>query len=162
MRKPSLIDRLWQVALFFGYRVFKCYWFLFRPVTLGSSVVVWCDDKVLLVRNSYKRQYSFPGGGRSSTEESVKAGVRELFEETEIKVDASDVTYAMSAPSRSEWKRDTCDFFETVFESQPEFQIDLREIVFGEFVPFEDLVNYPMTCNAGQYVEWKRKQLAES
>ncbi len=162
MRKPGFVDRCWQIALFFAYRLLLVYWFIFRPKTLGSVVVVWCGENVLLVRNSYKPVYSFPGGGRTAAEESAKAGVRELFEETGIKVDSKDVRFAMNAFSKSEWKHDSCDFFELHLDVEPEVQIDQREIVFMAFVDFDELENYPMTHNAEQYVAWKQEECASN
>lgn len=162
MGPANFIDRCYQVAMIVAYRLMLAQWFLIRPKRYGATAVVWVGDSVLLVRNSYKSEYSFPGGGRSLKEEADQAAARELFEETAVKVPASQLRFAMSGLSKSEWKHDQCDYFEVTLEAQPDFQIDNREIIFGEFVPFDQLNEYPLICTAKQYVAWKRKQLANA
>jgi len=162
MGQANFIDRCYQVAMIVAYRLMLAQWFLLRPKRYGACAVVWVEDKVLLVRNSYKSQSSFPGGGRTLKEEAIEAAARELFEETGIKVPASQLRFAISAHSKSEWKHDQCDYFEVTLDAEPDFQIDNREIIFGKFVPFEQLDEFPLICSAKQYVQWKRKQLAKA
>lgn len=62
--------------------VFRAWWRLRRPVTLGVRVL--CRDaegRILLVRHSYAKGWHFPGGGVEAGETAAEAGARELAEE---------------------------------------------------------------------------------
>jgi 8-oxo-dGTP pyrophosphatase MutT (NUDIX family) len=49
-----------------------------------GTAVVFRDNRVLLVRDKGKRNFSLPGGGAERNEPSMAAAVRELFEELEM------------------------------------------------------------------------------
>jgi hypothetical protein len=42
--------------------VMRLFWFVFRPLTRGVNVALWHADELLVVRNSYRRGYTLPGG----------------------------------------------------------------------------------------------------
>jgi len=70
------------------YPLFKLYWFIFRPVTSGSKIVLTFSEEVLLIRHNIGNYWTFPGGGiekGESPEETVK---REILEELKIKLDS--------------------------------------------------------------------------
>lgn len=43
-----------------------------------ATVVIFKDDRVLLVRDRGKRDYSFPGGAFEKNETTIQAGIREV------------------------------------------------------------------------------------
>lgn len=78
----------------FGFFLALGYWRLVRPVTLGvCAVVVDDEDRVLLVRNSYRPGWHLPGGGVNRGESALEAIERELQEEVGIVcIDAPQLT----------------------------------------------------------------------
>jgi ADP-ribose pyrophosphatase YjhB (NUDIX family) len=46
-----------------------------------ATLVIFRDNKVLLVRDKGKKDYSFPGGGFKHGENTIQAGMREVSEE---------------------------------------------------------------------------------
>jgi ADP-ribose pyrophosphatase YjhB (NUDIX family) len=104
---------------------------LLRPVALGAHAI--CIDrsgKVLLVRHSYMRGWSLPGGGVGRGEPAVHAVVRELNEELG--------TFRAKAPvfvglftNRSGWATNVVALYQ-FDEAEVEFRpnLEVREIVF--------------------------------
>ena len=68
------------------YRVHQVYKRFAAPITLGCRAIVVQDDKVLLVRHSYKEGWYLPGGAVDRKESLPQAIARELLEECHIEV----------------------------------------------------------------------------
>jgi ADP-ribose pyrophosphatase YjhB (NUDIX family) len=62
--------------------VFRSWWRLSRPLTIGTRVLVTdAAGRVLLVRHSYIKGWHMPGGGVEQGEAVAAAAMRELAEE---------------------------------------------------------------------------------
>ncbi len=59
----------------------RAWWHLRRPVTVGVVVLLVRDGRVLLVRQTYRRGWSAPGGGVRWGETLEEAARREIAEE---------------------------------------------------------------------------------
>jgi ADP-ribose pyrophosphatase YjhB (NUDIX family) len=103
--------RALRLAYRAGYLALRPWWFVMRPHTVGTKVVVRCGDEVLLVRHSYARrgEWDIPGGFVRPGEEAATAVVRELGEELGI---APVATLSMGdVPSRMDFKRERLHVF---------------------------------------------------
>ena len=72
-------------------RVLTLWWRLTRPCTVGVRGIVENDaGEILLVRHSYGgRGWFLPGGGHRGSESPEEALVREMWEETGLKVEVT-------------------------------------------------------------------------
>ena len=62
--------------------VFRTWWRLSRPMTLGVRALATDDaGRILLVRHTYSPGWHFPGGGVEHGENTADAAARELMEE---------------------------------------------------------------------------------
>lgn len=63
-----------------------------------SGVLIRCEDKVLLCQRSFDEdsrpgEWSIPCGHQEKNEGKVECAIRELYEETKIRVNSSDLAY---------------------------------------------------------------------
>jgi ADP-ribose pyrophosphatase YjhB (NUDIX family) len=86
------------------YRVLCAYWWVVRPTSLGSCLLVVKNDSVLLVRMTYVNGWHFPGGGVKRGESFYDAGRRELREECGL--EAAELTLLQLFYSRTRRKHD--------------------------------------------------------
>ena len=64
-----------------AYRVMRVYWFLVRPITMGTRILLIKDDHVVLVKHTYQDAWYLPGGGIKRNESLEQAIRREAAEE---------------------------------------------------------------------------------
>ncbi len=63
------------------YLLARCYWRIFRPLTLGVKLMLIKDDSIWLVQHSYQQGWFLPGGGVKRNEVLETAVRREAHEE---------------------------------------------------------------------------------
>src|SRR5690349_1164520 len=81
-----MADRLWRLAYRLGFRAARLWWRLRRPDHHGAVVAVWLGGRILVVRQSYRANPSWPGGGVRRGEAPREAARRELAEELGLAV----------------------------------------------------------------------------
>ena len=78
-------------------------------------VAVWCEEELLLVQTSFGPQrFSLPGGGIEKGESAVQAALRELREETGLRLTEDDLKLVGEMHTRSP----AIPFHMTVFETK--------------------------------------------
>jgi 8-oxo-dGTP pyrophosphatase MutT (NUDIX family) len=129
-----VLDALYRIALRAAYLLMRMYWSVVRPATHGVLVAVWHGGEVLIVRTSYQRLLSMPGGYQKRGEDPVAAARRELREEVGLEVAAEDLRLAFTM--RHDWlgKDEHVTVLEHRPARRPQPTIDRREIVEARFL----------------------------
>lgn len=103
---PAVNRAILRIA-YLGARVV---WFLLRPAHQGAVVALWEDSRVLLVHQTYRRCWTFPGGGVGRGEAPETAARREVAEE--LGIDPGPLRPALAVEERFEWRDETVHIFE--------------------------------------------------
>jgi len=154
---PRASDRLWRVALTVAYRLMLAWWFLRRPDGDGVHVAVWHEGRLLLIRNSYRAGVTVPSGGIHRGEKPLDAARRELREEVGIEVSPDELVAACEFVVPFEYKSDHGYVFELHCDTEPEIRIDQREVVWGAFVPRDEIERLSrLSPHLRRYLEQQR------
>src|ERR1700722_5803939 len=116
-----------------AYRLLLVYAFLVRPKHEGALVAVWHQGRVLLVKASYRKGWSLPGGGIDRGEAPVDAAVREAREEIGLTLDPARLTLVQETTMLHAYLWDHARIFAVELEEMPSLAIDHREIVDAVF-----------------------------
>jgi len=146
------LDRSWRAALFVGFRLRLVMWYWTRPVVRGAHVAVWHGERVLLIRNSYRKHYSFPAGGVKRGERPIEAAARELREEVGIAVPPETLRYAGELVEASRYAEDHAHFYELRFDEEPALRIDRREVVWARFLPVDEAAGHSLVRVVRRYL----------
>jgi ADP-ribose pyrophosphatase YjhB (NUDIX family) len=133
VRRDAVVDLLYRVTYRCAYRMMRVYWAVMRPTTHGALVALWHDGKILLVRNSYVRYYSLPGGYVHGGESGRDAAVRELYEEARVRARPDELRSVVDKHHDWEGKREHIEVFELDVPAPPSLTIDNREVVEASF-----------------------------
>lgn len=149
----AALDALWRSSLRVAYRTLRVWWAIRRPATDGAYVAVWREDRLLLVRNSYRPGESVPAGRIRRGEAPVVGAARELLEEVGIAVDPEELIAAGTYVVEFEDKTDHAHFFELRVAARTEARIDRREVVHAEWVSEAELQGRPLLPHTRVYLE---------
>lgn len=149
----KIYNHLSQLAYKLAYRMILCIWFFTRPTVTGVYVAVWHDRQILIIKNSYKKRYTLPCGRLKKGEEKLVAALRELHEEVNIKVDASELSFAGEFVGRYKYVTDIGNFFEIRMTDLPEVQVDNREVIWARFMSVEDTLKLHLNPAVRAYLD---------
>jgi 8-oxo-dGTP pyrophosphatase MutT (NUDIX family) len=128
-----MIDLAYRVAYRGAYKLMKVYWMALRPQAHGALIAIWNAGEILLVKNSYVRYFSLPGGYVHRRETAREAAIRELLEETAVRATPSDLRLALDMQHDWEGKREHIEIFELDLSHRPQVKVDNREVVEARF-----------------------------
>jgi 8-oxo-dGTP pyrophosphatase MutT (NUDIX family) len=131
-------DLAWRIAMRVAYRLRLAWWFVRRPEIHGSYIAIWHGERVLVIRNSYRRLLSFPAGGRWRGESLLEAAARELREEVGIRAELAQLAYCGEFVHRTSYAEDHGHVFELFCDAAPEVRIDRREVTWADFLAPDD------------------------
>ncbi len=147
-----VVDFLYRLVYRIGFALALQVWRLHRTAHHGALVAILVDGCILLVRQSYRSEYSLPGGGVARGETALEAARRELVEELLVDVGPNDLVHVRTATSFWDYRDDTVDFFELTLPRAPSIRIDNREIVEARLVRFDALASLPLTGPVEAYL----------
>lgn len=157
--KMRAADCLYRGLYRTGFRLALVYWRLRRPKHRGALVAIWADQRLLVVRQSYRRALSFPGGGVHSGEQPREAALRELAEELDLRVDPASLRQVYETTGLFDGRRDTVSFFELHLAGEPAIKPDNREIVAAEFLDSASVENSAVSGPVARYLEWRNNPI---
>ena len=115
-------------------------------------MAAWRDDRLLLVRNSYRPGQSVPCG-RIHWGESPRAGAaRELREEVGLVAPLEDLVPTGVHSVEFESKHDHAHFFEWQVPAGAEPRVDRREVVEAEWVASGELLDRRLLPHTRAYL----------
>ncbi len=128
-----MLEPAMRTAYRCAHLMLRSYWFVRRPRTNGALAALWLDGKILLVKNSYRRQHSLPGGYVRPGEDPRQAASREVHEEIRIHVPPEKFDLAYHGTRPFEFRSDTLDIYEAELDAEPDLRIDQVEVVWAGF-----------------------------
>jgi ADP-ribose pyrophosphatase YjhB (NUDIX family) len=147
------MDGLWRGAFRLGFRIQKLWWRVRRPRLEGAYVAVWRGERLLCIRNSYRRLLSLPAGGLARGERPIDAALRELHEEVALVARPEELRYVGEIVSLVGHAEDHAHFFELACDGSREFAVDGREVVWADFLAPEVALERGVVDVVRQYLE---------
>ena len=153
-RPATLVDAVWRIVLRVGFPLARAWWHVRRPRHEGALVAIYVGRALLLVKTSYRAEWSFPGGSIRPGEAPDAAAQREM--EEEIGLSPYPLVPAGSVSGIWDGRRDTVHFFELHLDRLPELRLDNREIIAAHLASPEALNGIALTRAVAAYLGGKR------
>jgi 8-oxo-dGTP diphosphatase len=145
---------LFQTAYKLAHASLVVFAFIFRPAVRGVNVAIWKNNKLLLVKNSYRKKYTLPGGYVRIGENPKTAAVRELNEEVGLISYPNQLKHFRQYKFTAFYKRETVDIYEMTVGNEAEIAIDNQEVVWAGFMPPEKALSRQLCIPAKKYLEY--------
>ena len=152
----ELIDLGLRSAYQVAHRVLRGWWFFRRPRTEGALIAIWNQGELLLVKNSYRNQYTLPGGYVHRGETPSQAASRELLEEVGLDVPSERFHSAFEGELPFEFRRDFLTIVEIELDHRPEIHVDNREVVWAGWKRPDDVLRMNVVPHLIDYLRIKR------
>jgi 8-oxo-dGTP diphosphatase len=162
MTPRSIVDCIYRTAYRAGFQMALPYWRLRQPQHQGALVAVWAGQRLLFVRQSYRPELSFPGGGVRAGERPQDAARRELVEELGIVFDSERLKPVYETAGIFDGRRDRVFFFELHLAVEPVIKPDNREIVHAQFIDPADIAQLDIVPPVARYLEWRNHRHSET
>ncbi len=154
----AVVDLGFRTAYRAAHRMLRAYWKVRRPNTHGALIAVWHEGRLLLVKNSYRRQYTLPGGYVRSGESAAAAAQRELREEVDLDLPSDRLREVYSRIYHFENRFDKVTIVEVEVEVPPVFEVDNREVVWASFEFPDAILRRPIVPHLEDYLREHRER----
>ncbi len=145
-------DRLWRAAFRLGFPCARLWWRVRRPRHRAALVAVWRDGRVLLLRQSYRRQPCWPGGGVRRGEDPRTAAARELREEVGLHVAPDRLLAVREVACLSDHRPTRTHLFELHLRAAEAPRPDGREVVEARFVTAAEALGLGLPALMAEYL----------
>jgi 8-oxo-dGTP pyrophosphatase MutT (NUDIX family) len=135
----QIYNKLARILYNLAYRIILLIWFFTRPTVYGVYVAVWYQQKLLIIKNSYRKRLTLPCGRIKRGEDTAQAAVRELKEEVGIDLRKRQLKFIGQYAAAQNHATDVGSFFEFEMEELPDVQVDNREVIWAQFMPLEQI-----------------------
>lgn len=148
----TMQERFKDIFYIGSLSLMKVYWRVMKPITHGARILLVSGDQVLLVRHRRRIVWNLPGGGINVSEDPAIGALRELHEETEIKLDAVDYCLGTYC-AKSEGKRDTVYVFvKTIPEKiAPKCALEIQEAKWFSVTDLPEHTSQATRYRVGEY-----------
>jgi len=149
---PTPVDRAYQVAFKVAHRMLRAYWTIRRPHKGGTLVAIWNAGEILIVKNTYRKQHTLPGGYPHAGETPAQTGAREVAEECKIIVSPDQVHQVYRGEHLFEGRRDDVTIVEVELPTRPTIRVDHREVASARFVRPEEVLRMQIVPHLRDYL----------
>jgi 8-oxo-dGTP diphosphatase len=149
---PTPIDRAYQLAFKVAHRLLRLYWGVRKPLKGGTLVAIWNAGEILIVKNTYRKQHTLPGGYPRGNETPSQTGARELAEECQVEVRPEDVHEVYRGEYLFEGRRDDVTIVEVELPTRPSIRVDHREISYARFASPDEVLGLLIVPHLRDYL----------
>ncbi len=149
---PTPIDRAYQAAFKVAHRLLRLYWGIRRPHKGGTLVAIWNAGEILIVKNTYRKQHTLPGGYPHAGETPSQTGTRELAEECDIRVSPDQVREVYRGEHLFEGRHDDVTIVEVEVPARPSIRVDHREVAYARFAPPDEVLRLLIVPHLREYL----------
>jgi len=157
-----LPDRPFQLGYLWAHRARRIWWRLTGRSSDGALVALWSENQVLIIRESYREQWSLPGGGIRVGEKPIAAAIREVEEEVGVTLASDALRYLSEFERTFQNVAHRVHVFETRIAPRPRVHIDNREIIRAEWCTREAALEMNLVPLLRMYLEGQIKPLSDS
>ena len=140
-----------------AYRLILFAWFFYRPTVKGVYVAVWYNKKLLIIKNSYKKQFTIPCGRIKRGENLTEAAARELREEVNLKIYETELIPIGQFNYNYKYVSEIGNFFELEVTHLPDIRVDAREVVWAGFTAPEKALSLELNPLVRSYIKKGRR-----
>jgi len=155
----SIFNGIAQIIYKLAYRCILTLWIFTRPTVYGVYIAVWHQEKLLVIKNSYRKRFTLPCGRIKRGEDKAEAAVRELYEEVNIKLEKEQLTFVGEYKGQFKHATDIGTFFEITMTEMPPVQVDNREVIWARFLPLHQVNDLPLNPTLET---WLKHRLTDS